>query len=371
MSTTNESPHESLPDQPYGPSPVGDFDLLTPELILQAVEEAYDLRLSGTLTPYNSYINRVYELHDEDETAYMAKFYRPGRWSKEAILEEHSFIFDCLDMEIPTVAPLAASAGHTLSSIEVVETSAGGTGEEPGASEAALPSDSGTEAEHVQEYPLALFPKRGGRNFDAESEEDFLRLGALVGRMHSAARTRGAEHRSYCLPSPIIDQCLRELDENDAVHPVHREEFFALAEEIRSHISPLFEGVPLQRLHGDCHRGNILERPGEGLLLLDFDDMMMGPAIQDLWMLLPGRAEECPQEFNLLAEGYEQFLPFSYEQKKLIEPLRAMRMLYYLAWSARQQNDRKFRAEHPHWGTAAFWSKEIEDLRDQLEYFER
>ena len=96
--------------------------------------------------------------------------------------------------------------------------------------------------------------------------------------------------------------------------------------------------------------------------------MMVGPAIQDLWLLLPSRVDDCPQEFNLIAEGYEQFLPFDYSQKPLIEPLRAMRMLYYLAWSARQRNDRRFKADHPHWGSSAFWSKEIEDLRDQLLY---
>lgn len=323
----------------------GDFDHLTPRLVLAAVEGAFGLKLNGNITPYNSYINRVYELHDEDGQIYMAKFYRPGRWSEEAILEEHDFIQDCVDMEIPTVAPIPDPDGHTLSVVEVVD-----------------------ETEQLQEYSFALFPKRGGRNFDAESDDDWLRLGALVGRMHTAAQRRDAERREHCLPSPIIQQCMQELDNGEAVHPEHRQEFFDLAEEIRRQIDPLFDGVPLQRVHGDCHRGNILERPGEGLLLIDFDDMMVGPAVQDLWLLLPERADECPREFKLVVEGYERFRPFDYSQKQLIEPLRAMRMLYYLAWSARQRQDRRFKTEHPHWGGSAFWSKEVEDLREQLKY---
>jgi Ser/Thr protein kinase RdoA (MazF antagonist) len=323
----------------------GDFDYLTPELVLAAVEGAFGLGLLSNITPYNSYINRVYELHGDDGQVYIAKFYRPGRWSEEAVLEEHAFIQDCVEMEIPTVAPISDPDGQTLSVVELVD-----------------------EAEQLQEYSFALFPKRGGRNFDAESDDDWLRLGAIVGRMHRAARSRNAEHREYCLPLPIITQCLQELDNGEAVHPEHRQEFFDLAEEIRLQIEPFFDGVPLHRVHGDCHRGNILQRPGEGLLLIDFDDMMVGPAVQDLWLLLPERVQESMREFNLVVEGYEQFLPFDYFQKELIEPLRAMRMLYYLSWSARQRQDRRFRAEHPHWGGSAFWSKEVEDLREQLKY---
>lgn len=337
--------------------PAGDFDLLTPDTVLKAVEGAYGLRLDGNIIQYNSYINRVYELREEDGPAYMVKFYRPGRWSEEAILEEHRFIQDCVEIDIPAVAPLPDADGDTLAVMELVD--AGESGQD---------GPAGASTGGVQEYHFALFHKRGGRNFDAESQEDWLRLGALVGRMHTAARRSSAEHRQYCLPGQIIEQCLQELDAGDAVHPDHRQEFFELAGQIRRRIEPLFEDIPLQRVHGDCHRGNILERPGEGLLLIDFDDMMLGPAIQDLWLLLPSRVDDCPQEFNLIAEGYEQFLPFDYGQKRLIEPLRAMRMLYYLAWSARQRNDRRFRAEHPHWGSSAFWSKEIEDLRDQLLY---
>jgi Ser/Thr protein kinase RdoA (MazF antagonist) len=281
----------------------------------------------------------------------MAKFYRPRRWDDEAILEEHRFIRDCVEMEIPTVAPLEDAEGSTLSVVEAVFTS----GEDRG-------------AEDSEEYRFALFPKRSGRNFDAESDEDWLRLGALIGRVHTAALHRSAGHRQQLHPAAIIPQCLRELEHGAVVHPDHRSEFFDLAREIQERTEPLFDAVPLQRLHGDCHRGNILERPREGLLLIDFDDMMIGPAMQDLWLLLPGRQADCPREFNLLAEGYEQFRPFDYSQRQLIEPLRILRMLYYLSWSARQRHDRNFRREHPYWGSSSFWSKEIEDLREQLEY---
>lgn len=336
----------------------GDFDLLTPELVLRAVEGAYGLSLTGHITQYNSYINRVYELHDEDGHAYMVKFYRPGRWSEEAILDEHDFIRDCVDLDIPTVAPLPDPEGESLATVELV--SGGGSEEMPALEESG--------SQDLPGYHFALFPKRGGRNFDAESEEDWLRLGALVGRMHTAARQRDAVERESCLPRPIIEQCLRELGEGKAVHPDLEREFYDLAGEVLETIEPLFEGVPLHRVHGDCHRGNILERPGEGLLLIDFDDMMTGPAVQDLWLLLPGRAGDSPHEFNLIVEGYERFLPFDFSQKRLIEALRAMRMLYYLAWSVRQRDDRRFRLEHPHWGGKAFWIKEIEDLREQLQF---
>src|SRR6056297_1620785 len=336
-------------------APTGDFDLLTPELVLKAVEGAFGLSWTGNITQYNSYINRVYELHEDDGQRYMAKFYRPGRWSEEAILEEHTFIQDCVDLEIPTVAPLPDPGGDTLPVVEVVD---------PARVESGTTGTSTTAPEHakLQEYHFALFPKRGGRNFDAESEEDWLRLGALVGRMHTAALQRGADRRQYCLPSPIINQCLLELDEGNAVHPEHRKEFFELAAEILRRIKPLFEGVTLQRVHGDCHRGNILERPGEGLLLIDFDDMMIGPAVQDLWLLLPDHADACTRELTMLEDGYSQFRALDHREFELIEPLRFMRMVHFLAWRGRQRHDHWFRQQFPEWGNHAFWVREMEDL---------
>lgn len=316
------------------------FDLLTPHVVTQAVEEAFSLRTDGSLSALSSYINRVYALTDEEGTSYVAKFYRPGRWSYEAILEEHRLVLDCVRAELPVVAPIASAEGATLESVVA------------------------DDGDHEVEFLFALYPKRGGRNFDAERDEDLLRLGALVGRLHLVAAGGTAVHRLRCRPDTSTTAFLEEL--RDVVHPDLRGEFFDLAGEGLERITPLFEGVREQRIHGDCHRGNILDRGEEGLLLFDFDDMMVGPAVQDLWLLLPDRAANCRRELSLILEGYEEFAPFERSTIALIEPLRLMRMIYYLSWSARQREDRRFRESHPDWGGRAFWIKEIEDLKDQI-----
>ena len=323
-------------------SDVRTFDLLTPHVVLDAVEAAFDVRLDGTLTAYPSYVNRVYEVRDDDGNAYITKFYRPGRWTPEAVIDEHRFVNDCAAADVPVVAPIADGRGATIFS-------------------AAVDEDDGAET-----YLFALYPKRGGRNFDAEGDEDWVRLGRLVGRAHAVAAGRTARHRLVCTPNESTRTFIEELRRSEVVHPDHRDDFFDGAEGAARLVAPLFDDVPLSRIHGDCHRGNILDRPGEGLLLIDFDDMMIGPAVHDLWLLLPDRAYACRRELELLIGGYEEFFPFDRATLRLIEPLRLMRMIYYLAWSARQREDHRFRESFPDWGNEAFWIKEIEDVRTQL-----
>ena len=323
----------------------GGFDLLTPHVIISAVEAGFGLQLDGSLTPYNSYINRVYEVKDSDGQPWMVKFYRPNRWSESAILEEHRFIDDCLTLEIPTVAPCKDQDGDTLLHVAV----------------------DGQDRGQI-DYSFAVFPKKAGRSFDAENDDDWLRLGSLAARLHLAGQKATAASRPVCLPEQVSADCLHALRQNNCVHPDHSQEFFDLTEQVLRTIEPLFTSIPLQRIHGDFHRGNILDRADEGLLLIDFDDMMTGPAVQDIWLLLPDRIDNCPREFNLIAEGYEQFLPFDWSWRRLVEPLRAMRMIYYLAWQARQLHDQRFRRDYPDWGSGAFWSKEIEDLREQAQF---
>ncbi|MBN1835207.1 MAG: serine/threonine protein kinase [Spirochaetales bacterium] len=320
----------------------GSFDFLAPEAVITAVEQAFGLSLDGTLAPYPSYINRVYGLRDQDGAAYVVKFYRPGRWEREAILEEHRFLLDCAQADLPVVAPLADPDGDTLVELDL----------------------SGERGD--MEFLFSLYPRRGGRSFDAESDEDWRRLGAVAGRCHAVGRQAEAPHRLTCLPQGLTAGFVEEILTAGLVHPDCRPEFEAVCREALENVTPLFAGAALQRVHGDCHRGNILDRPGEGLLVIDFDDMMNAPPVQDLWLLLPGKAADCRRELELLLEGYKGFLDFDRSTLTLIEPLRFMRMVYFLAWRARQRHDHWFAHAFPDWGGKAFWLKETEDLREQL-----
>ena len=333
---------------PGGREPVrGVFDALTPQTMIAAVEQAYGLVLDGTVTPYPSYVNRVYGVRADSGVDYIAKFYRPDRWSTEAIAEEHEFVLDCADAEVPVVAPIADEEGYTLQTVEVEAN-----------------ADAG---EPAFVYAFALYPKRGGRGFDAERDEDWFRLGSLAGRVHAVGQRGTAVHRLVCTPSESTTRFAHELREADVVHPELRDEFFTLLDRGIELIAPLFEGVELQRIHGDFHRGNVLDRGDEGLLLIDFDDTMLGPAVQDLWLLLPDHAWAARRQLTHILDGYTQFCDFDDSTLRLVEPLRFMRMVYYLAWSALQRDDHRFREQNPDWGSRSFWIREVEDLRTQLD----
>ena len=97
---------------------------LTPERVLDAVEKSLGLRCTGRTMAHASMENRVYEMElDTDEGPrrsksldhlVIAKFYRPGRWTREQILEEHQFLMQLQDVEIPVVAPRVLVDGQTL-----------------------------------------------------------------------------------------------------------------------------------------------------------------------------------------------------------------------------------------------------------------
>mgnify|MGYP000889774995 CR=1 FL=1 len=314
-------------------NPSADFEVLVPDLILDAVEEAAEVRLTGLILPLPSYINRVYELQAEGNERLIAKFYRPGRWPLAALQEEHDFVADCAAADIPVVAPRELPGGGTLAEVEGLY--------------------------------FALFPKRHGRPLEIVAEEDWRRVGRLVGRVHAVGRRADAPARTRLHPETVRSEHVGRLREGGFITPRLRGEFDAVTGRILDRIIPLFEGLDEHRIHGDCHGGNLLDRPDEGLAIIDFDDMMRGPAIQDLWLLLPDRADRCGRELSLLVEGYEQFLEFDDRTLRLIEPLRALRILYFLAWCSRQANDYTFRASHPEWGSESFWRRELVDLQNQ------
>jgi len=312
-----------------------DFEHLVPDTMLNLVEQSTGLKMTGLATPLPSYINRVYEIQTTDGDRLIAKFYRPGRWSREALQDEHDFVADCAAEEIPVIAPMKLNGDKTLH-----------------------------EAEGIY---FTIFPKRFGRQLEINTDEDWLRVGRLLGRVHMVGARRTAAARTDLHPKRSTAEHIRHLIDNKFVTPRHAAEFSEITSSILDAISSLFDDAEFIRIHGDCHCGNLLDRPGEGIMIIDFDDMMIGPPIQDLWLLLPDVADKCRRELDLLIRGYEQFREFDDRTIRLVEPRRAMRIIYYLAWCSRQVNDFKFRTNHPEWGTDAFWQREVSDLHRQLQ----
>lgn len=309
------------------------FDNLTPDRILQGIELGMNCQLTGLTSPLPSYINRVYELQSVDGKRLIAKFYRPGRWEKAALQDEHDFVLDCAAEEIPVVAPLELTCGGTIGEYDGIL--------------------------------YSVFPKKSGREMDLHTDEGWRRLGSLVGRIHLAGNRREARNRLRMHPETTTLPEVEQLLGGGFMSPHQADRFKDIVSRIVEIALREFEGVDLQRIHGDCHRANILERPDEGLMVIDFDDMMMGPPVQDIWLLLPDHANRSLHEINLILEGYEQFMEFDDRSLRLVEILRAMRIIYFLSWCSTQIDDFKFQNNFPDWGSEMFWHREIADIEHQ------
>ncbi len=310
------------------------FTGLGPGLVLGLAEQALGVRCTNMFRPLNSYINRVFELEQVDKQGLIIKFYRPGRWSEAALLDEHAFLLELADQEIPVVAPLILQNGATLGS--------------------------------AQGLYYAVFPKRGGRSCDEYTDEQWPEIGRLLGRVHNIGALRVASHRLIMGPDHSAAEQLAYLLEGDSVQADLKDELRQVSEAILSEIRPLFAGCEQIRIHGDSHFANMIHRPGESFILIDFDDMVMGPPIQDLWMLLPGDVAESFVEIDLFIEGYETFRPFDRRALRLVEPLRALRYIHYMAWCARQAREDGETRAIDGFGSRDYWQKEIGDLKDQL-----
>ena len=312
-----------------------DFAHLTPEHVLDLVEDAMGQLCSGLCRPLTSYINRVYELEWQTGERIVAKFYRPGRWSVDALQDEQDFLAELTADELPVIPPL------------------------PGTDGSLLHSHNG--------YHFAVFPKRGGRALDEPNEKQWLETGRLLGRVHVVGSRHDTRDRIVMRPDFSTEDHIQYLLDTHLQRPDLHDRFAETVDPILDLIEPLFEDLTYLRIHGDLHRNNMLWRPGEPLSLIDFDDMAEGPAVQDIWMLLPGRADDANRELQLFLEGYETFRPFWHGELRLIEPLRFMRMIHFLAWCGHQEEDGGFARLSPDWGSESFWQTEISDLRKQGE----
>lgn len=311
------------------------FEDLTPHLLIDGVEEFTGKRFTGHTNPMASYINRVYEIETEDREKMIVKYYRPDRWSIDAIYDEHDFILDCVDDEIPVVAPLELNNGSTVGLWD--------------------------------KYAFALYPKKSGPMLEITKDEEWVRIGELIGRIHLCGGRYDAPNRIVLDPEGSTEVFLDNLLSGSLINDANRKPFEEVCRNILKTITPLFSDFEKIRIHGDCHRGNIIQRPGEGLMVIDFDDMATSVPVHDLWMLLPGRLDKCRKEMNLMLEGYEKFRKFDNRSLKLIEPLRAMRIIYFIEWSARQSQDHHFKRINPEWGGDIFWRTEINDLNVQYQ----
>lgn len=331
MNDDISSPNEGASDEaPYA--------RLTPECVLDALDgvlSTVGLRTDGRMLALNSYENRVYQIGVEDGPPVIAKFYRPNRWSDEAILEEHAFVAELADREIPAV-PARSFGGRTLHTFDG--------------------------------FRFAVFERRGGRAPDLDRRETLEWLGRFIGRIHAVGGTQ--EYRAR----PALDIQTYGYDSRDFLvsHgfvPANARDAWnaavALALEGVEHAFERAGAYRRIRLHGDCHPSNVLWTD-DGPHFVDFDDSRMGPAVQDLWMLLPGDRSGASRALTDLLAGYEDFCEFDQRELHLIEALRTLRLIHYSAWLARRWHDPAFPVAFPWFNTQRYWEDRILELREQI-----
>lgn len=307
------------------------FDALTPDLMWYALE-SIGVRAESGFLALNSYENRVYQFTDEERQRYVVKFYRPERWSQEQILEEHQFAQELCDNEIPIVAALNFS-GNTL--------------------------------HQYQGYLFAVFPSMGGRQFEIDNLDQLDWVGRFLGRIHKVGGKYPFKHR----PTLSLDEYIyqpKEILENSTFIPTHLENTFfndlqLLIKRLEQRWDDSWQSI---RLHGDCHPGNILWR--DGPIFVDLDDARNGPAVQDLWMMLHGERQDKLIQLDILLEGYQEFCDFNHAQLKLIEPLRGLRMVHYMAWLAKRWQDPAFPNAFPWFNDAKYWENQILAFKEQI-----
>ncbi|MBL0090036.1 MAG: serine/threonine protein kinase [Ideonella sp.] len=315
------------------------FDHLSPQAVLDALD-AVGLRGDGRLLQLNSYENRVFQVFLEDDSAVVAKFYRPDRWTDAQILEEHAFAAELVQAEVPVVAPLVLAQGSTLAHAVI-------------------------EGQH---FRYAAFPRRAGRAPELENLDTLRWLGRFIGRLHSVGAQRPFATRRTLDANTFGHQARDRVLALDVILPTQAKTWQDACDQAIAAVERAFATVRPNslRLHGDCHPGNVLWRD-EGPHLVDLDDACMGPAVQDLWMLLSGNQEALRTQLDAVLSGYQAFHHFNRRELALIEPLRTLRMIHHSAWLAERWTDPAFPVAFPWFGTPNYWSQQTTQLHEQLE----
>ncbi len=307
---------------------------LSPDQVLDAIESV-GFAVDGRLLALNSYENRVYQVGLDDAAPLIAKFYRAQRWTDAQILEEHSFAQALAEAEIPVVPPLARE-GQTLLRYAGLR--------------------------------FAVFPRRGGRAPELDDPAVLHRLGRLLARLHNVGAAAAFAHRPALTVQSFGEAPGAYLVDAGWIPTELLPAYCSVLEQALSEVRACFEragDVTRLRLHGDCHRGNILWTDA-GAHFVDLDDARMGPAIQDLWMLLAGERDEMAVQFAQVLAGYREFRDFDHSELHLLEALRTLRQIHFAAWLARRWEDPAFPAAFPWFGEPRFWQDQILALREQI-----
>jgi Ser/Thr protein kinase RdoA (MazF antagonist) len=324
------------------------FSELTPDVIVDAIEAA-GYPCDGRVLALGSYENRVYQVGVEEAEPVVVKFYRPGRWTDEAIQEEHDFALELEAAEIPVIAPVKKGTVPF----------SGEKGDSPLFQPTLL---------HHQGFRYAIYPRRGGQWPELGTADERQWMGRFLGRIHLVGSRGRFQHRPRLSPEAMGRGSVEYLLEAECIPEYIEHRYEQVVGQLLDEVDSAFEAageLRYIRIHGDCHRNNVLWTP-TGPHFVDLDDCMMGPAIQDLWMLLAGTAAEMRTQLDDLLEGYAQFADFDYREAALIEPLRALRMVHYAAWLARRWDDPAFPMAFPWFGEVRYWERHTAELEEQL-----
>jgi Ser/Thr protein kinase RdoA (MazF antagonist) len=310
------------------------YSSLTPDCVMNALESV-GFRSDGRLLALNSYENRVYQVGMEEGAPLVAKFYRPERWTDAAILEEHAFVQELVEREIPVVSALVLN-GKTLHSFEG--------------------------------FRFAVFPKHGGRAPELENRDTLEWMGRFLGRIHAIGALKPFQYRPE-LNITTFGLAPRDyLLAHDFIPGDLLAAYSSVVEQALDGVRNCFDRagkVKILRLHGDCHAGNVLWTD-DGPHFVDFDDSRMGPAVQDLWMLLSGERADMVRQMGDVLAGYEDFHEFDERELHLVEALRTLRLIHYSAWLAQRWDDPAFKQAFPWFNTQRYWQDRILELREQI-----
>ena len=310
------------------------FSALDPGCVLDALD-AVGLHGDGRLLALNSYENRVYQVGREEGGPVVVKFYRPDRWSDAAILEDHAFVAELVEREIPVVAALTLD-GRTL--------------------------------HQFAGFKFAVFPSRGGRAPELGDPKTLEWIGRFIGRIHAVGALTAFEHRPALTIASFGLEPRAYLLANSFIPAELLAAWTSVIDQALDGVARCFERAgrqPVLRLHGDCHAGNVLWT-GDGPHFVDFDDSRMGPAVQDLWMLMSGERLEMVRQMADILAGYEDFADFDPRQLYLVEALRTLRLIHYSAWLAVRWADPAFPVAFPWFNTQRYWQDRILELREQI-----